>query len=88
MKNVIAAIFGIICVLLVSVNARARVYTIVSLEYPPYGYLENGTASGCDVEIVQEAFRRMGKQVAFEFFPGVVLWKWLDIKRWTECSCC
>ncbi|WP_432736871.1 substrate-binding periplasmic protein [Maridesulfovibrio sp. FT414] len=58
----------IACVLLAG-SASARVYKLASLEYPPYGYAENGSPAGCDVEIIQEAFRRMDEQVEFEFVP-------------------
>lgn len=43
------------------------VIKVGSDSYPPYNYLdENGVATGIDVELATEAFRRMGYDVEFE----------------------
>lgn len=39
------------------------------IDYPPYEYIENGTITGPGVEIVQEAFERMGKKYEMELYP-------------------
>ncbi|WP_320170216.1 transporter substrate-binding domain-containing protein [Maridesulfovibrio sp.] len=69
MKIKFQVVTVILFLVLLVCSAEAGTYTLVSLDYPPYGYLENGVASGCDVEIIQEAFRRMGEEVEFKFFP-------------------
>ncbi|WP_027722476.1 substrate-binding periplasmic protein [Maridesulfovibrio zosterae] len=47
----------------------AENYTLASLNSPPYGYQCGSSASGLDVEIITEAFRRMGDTVTFKFLP-------------------
>lgn len=45
-----------------------QVITIGSDSYPPYNYQdEDGVATGIDVELATEAFRRMGYDVNFEY---------------------
>lgn len=41
-------------------------FTIVFEEYPPYEYMENGEAHGYNVDIIREAFSRMGIFPRFE----------------------
>jgi polar amino acid transport system substrate-binding protein len=50
-------------------NVSAAVYRLVTLEYPPYEYSENGNIKGMAVEIVQETFRSMGHDVEIEIWP-------------------
>jgi polar amino acid transport system substrate-binding protein len=47
----------------------ARSYTLVTLEYPPYEYTENGQVKGIAVEIVREAFRLMGHEAVIQVYP-------------------
>ena len=42
---------------------------IVTSPWPPYEYNDNGELKGTDVEIVQEAFNRMGIAVKVEMYP-------------------
>jgi polar amino acid transport system substrate-binding protein len=49
--------------------ASAATYKLVTFEYPPYEYSENGQAKGIAVEVVREAFRQMGDEVTFELYP-------------------
>jgi len=51
------------------VAAVAGSYKLVTLEYPPYEYTENGQAKGLAVEVIREAFKLMNHQVGIEFFP-------------------
>lgn len=41
-----------------------------TLHYPPYEYMENGVAKGIAVDLIREAFRRVGEEkVTFQFYP-------------------
>ncbi|WP_214170429.1 substrate-binding periplasmic protein [Geoanaerobacter pelophilus] len=42
---------------------------MVTLEYPPYEYSEDGVIKGAAVEIVREAFKLMGHEVIIEILP-------------------
>ncbi|MDM8540574.1 transporter substrate-binding domain-containing protein [Desulfococcaceae bacterium HSG9] len=43
---------------------------IVAVDYPPYEFeFPKGDLKGFDVEVTEEAFRRAGIKVRFEFFP-------------------
>jgi polar amino acid transport system substrate-binding protein len=47
-----------------------RVIDAVTLDYPPYEYLDNGQPAGLAVEIIQEAIKRTGASgVNFSFLP-------------------
>lgn len=47
-------------------DTKKQVITIGTDMYPPYTYLdENGTATGIDVELAKEAFKRIGYRVKF-----------------------
>ncbi len=43
--------------------------TLVTSEYPPFEYTENGVARGLSVEIVQAVFRQMGQPIEIKAFP-------------------
>lgn len=48
---------------------------LVTLEYPPFEYREGGEVRGVAVDIVREAFRRMGHTVSIKVLPWPrVLW--------------
>ena len=51
-----------------SVSGHARTLSVATLEYPPYEYEEGGEAKGIAVDIVKEAFRRMGQPIEIRFF--------------------
>ena len=57
--GVVTAISG------VSFAAQADEYTFVSLQFPPLSYTEKGDnkAKGMSVELVSEAFKRMGHKI-------------------------
>lgn len=63
----LAALF--VCVLLVSVAGWAEGYSLVSLEYEPYSYTQNGSFKGYDIEVIEECFRRMGEDLDIELIP-------------------
>lgn len=49
--------------------AQEAALRLVTLDYPPYILNDNDQAKGPIVDIVREAFRRMGRSVTIEFFP-------------------
>ncbi len=62
----------IICALfasLLSVNTFADEINIVTEEYPPYEYIENGQWVGLNVDIVREVCKRVGDTLVFESYP-------------------
>lgn len=50
------------------ISAYARTHKVATLEYPPYEYEERGEAKGIAVDIIKEAFRRMGQPIEISFF--------------------
>ncbi|KZN53241.1 substrate-binding periplasmic protein [Pseudoalteromonas luteoviolacea] len=59
---------GVFCII-VSEFADAKTLRIVTLEYPPYQYLENNTPKGVGVEIVTEVFKRLNQPITIQFLP-------------------
>lgn len=49
--------------------ALAQELRLVSTEYPPYMYMENGQARGIYVDIVQNIFNEMGINGTIELMP-------------------
>ena len=47
----------------------AQELLVVFEDYPPYEYLEDGVVKGVNIDIVREAFRRMGVTPTFETRP-------------------
>jgi len=60
-------VFLFICV--ISFFAGAETFQLVTLEYPPYEYTEDGKVKGIAVEVVKEAFKRMGHDVKITVLP-------------------
>ncbi|MBQ4811535.1 transporter substrate-binding domain-containing protein [Pseudoalteromonas luteoviolacea] len=48
---------------------HAKTLRIVTLEYPPYQYLENNVPKGIGVEIVTEVFKRLKQPIDIQFLP-------------------
>ncbi|KZN34338.1 hypothetical protein N480_22300 [Pseudoalteromonas luteoviolacea S2607] len=48
---------------------HAKTLRIVTLEYPPYQYLEGNMPKGIGVEIVTEVFKRLKQPINIEFLP-------------------
>jgi polar amino acid transport system substrate-binding protein len=66
-KNYISFLcFGL---LICAVTAKATTLELVTLQYPPYQYEENGQIKGMVVEIVKEVFRRMQQPVNIRLMP-------------------
>lgn len=61
--------FLMVCVMAFPVGAWAETFKLVTFEYPPYEYTENGEAKGMAVEIVREAFKLMNHEVSIEVLP-------------------
>jgi len=61
-------LFWIVLLAYCSVTS-AREYQLVTLDYPPYAYEENGEVKGVAVEIVKEVFNRMGDKVKITVYP-------------------
>ena len=49
--------------------AWAATYRLVTFEYPPYEYTENGEVKGMAVDIVRAAFKWMNHDVSIEVYP-------------------
>ncbi|MES2952902.1 MAG: transporter substrate-binding domain-containing protein [Pseudomonadota bacterium] len=62
------------CALVTSGAVWADTFKLVTFEYPPYEYTENGEVKGMAVEIVREAFKLMNHEVSIEVLP------------WTRCQ--
>lgn len=57
------------CVFWMPSVVAAQELPIVFEEYPPYEYTENGEVKGVNMDIIREAFRRMGRTPSFEPRP-------------------
>lgn len=58
-----------------SLSLAAAEYHLVTLEYPPFEYQEGGEVRGIAVDLVREAFSRMGDTVSIKVLPWPrVLW--------------
>lgn len=59
----------VLLVLLFNSNLQARDITIVTVAMEPYEFQIDGKEKGIAVNIIKEAFKRMGHKVAIEFIP-------------------
>lgn len=50
-------------------HARDRALTVVFEDYPPYEYVENNQVKGVNMDLIREAFERMGVTASFEPRP-------------------
>lgn len=55
--------------LLIANTASAKVLELVTLQYPPYAYQEQGEVKGVAVDLIQEAFRRMKQPIRISVLP-------------------
>ncbi len=62
---------ALLCAVLVHSVALAqeRLLPIVFEQYPPYEYMEDGQVKGINMDLIREAFRRMGVTPVFEPRP-------------------
>ncbi|MCJ8299774.1 MAG: transporter substrate-binding domain-containing protein [Pseudomonadales bacterium] len=63
----LTAIF--IWLLLCSTQSTARTLELVTLQYPPYIYREDGDIKGIAVQIIRESFRRMQQPIKITLLP-------------------
>lgn len=74
---------GFFAVAILISSATAQELPIVFEEYPPYEYIEDGEVKGINIDLIREAFRRMGlvpffeprpwKRALFELSEGTIL---------------
>jgi polar amino acid transport system substrate-binding protein len=57
------------CALVLPAITWADSFRLVTFEYPPYEYTENGEVKGMAVDIVRAAFKLMNHEVSIEVFP-------------------
>lgn len=58
------------CIMTVtSWRAAAEAVVLVTANYPPFSYEENGEAKGIAVELIREAFSRLRQEIRIEFVP-------------------
>jgi len=67
MAKILAAM--IIGLLLFSTQSTARTLELVTLQYPPYIYSEDGNIKGIAVQIIREGFRRMQQPIKIRLLP-------------------
>lgn len=71
------SLYHIICSLILAVcvtfspvaHAEEQYLPIVFEDYPPYEYVKDGQVTGINMDIIREAFKRMGKTPFFEPRP-------------------
>jgi len=63
-------VFCVMIVLIVFSSTNTTALELVTLQYPPYEFLEDGEVKGVAVEIVQEVFKRMSMPI------NIALYSW------------
>lgn len=63
------AVFCIFCFFLPGWTFAEKEITILSSNYPPHIYMENGEIKGIRVELLTELFKRMGSKYKPEIMP-------------------
>lgn len=61
--------FAVAITILCPAGGWADTFKLVTLEYPPYEYSENGEVKGLAVEVVRAAFKLMQHDVQIESYP-------------------
>lgn len=70
MRNLKLIVFSALClVFLFNGIVTARTLDLVTLQYPPYEYEENGQVKGIAVDVVDEVFRRMDQPIQIRLLP-------------------
>lgn len=59
----------ILLLLISTATLNAKNIIIVTEDYPPFEYFENNEIKGINVDIVNEAFKRMGNTIEVKFIP-------------------
>jgi polar amino acid transport system substrate-binding protein len=68
MKKLYSVLF-VLCFLMICGCTKTTALDVVTLQYPPYEYLDDGEVEGVAVEIVQEAFKRMKVPIKITLHP-------------------
>lgn len=71
MKNgtdILCLLLGLLVFLAVP-SGHAATITVVTEEYPPYNFTENGVIKGCSTEIVKEVLKRADISYTLDSFP-------------------
>ncbi|MBF0224241.1 MAG: transporter substrate-binding domain-containing protein [Desulfobacterales bacterium] len=63
------AIILFFSIFLLHTQALSEPLHIVTLQYPPYEYEENGEIKGMATELIREVFRRMNQPIKIELLP-------------------
>ncbi len=67
--KIILSVLIYIVIIFSTTQVAAKTLEVVTLQYPPFEYLENGKLKGVVVEIVQEVFRRMQQPINISLLP-------------------
>ena len=62
-------ILSLFIILAISASASSETLNLVTFDYYPSMYKVRGKLKGCAVEIVQEAFNRMGQGITIKMVP-------------------
>ncbi len=65
----------LISILLCTVWAEAAELRIVTEEFPPYNYFENGKLTGISTEVVQAVLKEVGAETEIEVYPWARAYK-------------
>ena len=63
------SVLSILCFLVICGCTNTTALDVVTLQYPPYEYLENGEVKGIVVEIVKEVFKKMESPINITLYP-------------------
>lgn len=63
------SVLCILCFLMICGCTKTAALDVVTLQYPPYEYLEDGEVKGVAVEIVKEVFKRMKRPINISLYP-------------------
>ena len=66
MRNMVIVILLVFCI---SANASTDPLQLLTIEYPPYCYQEDGEVKGIAVDIIQEAFKRIDQPITLKILP-------------------
>lgn len=69
MKSLLLGVLLCAALCVAPVSAGEPPLLVVFEDYPPYEYVENGRARGINIDLIREAFRRMGLEPVFELRP-------------------
>lgn len=67
--KIILSVLIYIGIMFFTTQVTAKTLEVVTLQYPPFEYVENGKLKGVVVEIVQEVFSRMQQPINISLLP-------------------